>query len=103
MSINPDRLTYIVKIAATLFDHTNKTINPNPNKISEMHYVADLLKELVNTAYPRQEESDTEPLITIFDIDVGKLRARDIKDLDKQMENILKTMGNYKPPMAGEF
>jgi len=57
MSINPDRLTYIVKIAATLFDHTNKTINPNPNKISEMHFVADLLKDLVNTAYPIEPTS----------------------------------------------
>lgn len=69
MIINPNRLPYIVKIATTFFEHANKAINPNPNKAVEMHYVADMFKELVNTAYPmKDEEREIEKHLHVIDI-----------------------------------
>ena len=65
--ISPGQIPHLVRLTADLFREMNKEIkspNDNPaNKLEEnkeMHFVADLLKDLVDTAYPKEER---EPLM----------------------------------------
>ncbi|SCG82681.1 hypothetical protein DW1_1108 [Proteiniborus sp. DW1] len=62
MEINPNRLPIIAKIAIVLFEHANNTIKSNPNKTVEMHFVADMFKKLVNTAFPLNDSSHENEL-----------------------------------------
>lgn len=57
--INPFSIVNVVELTADIFRRMNKEITYSPNKgekATQMHYVADLLKDLVDTAYPIETE-----------------------------------------------
>lgn len=65
--INSVNIVNVVELTADLFRQMNKEITYSPNKgekASEMHFVADLLKDLVDTAYPAKENSPVENIVT---------------------------------------
>lgn len=107
--ISPGQIPHLVRLTADLFREMNNEINIGPQaKTNQMHFVADLLKDLVDTAYPMEEEGccigidkatgeDYTGFTIIDSIPLNK------ESLDKAFEDIAKIMKNYKSPKAGEF
>ena len=114
--ISPINIANTVELTADIFRQMNKKIGYNPNgreKATQMHFVADLLKDLVETAYPMATggvvSQETLEKIGGFQgqeihvIHIDESTPFSEKQLDKAMENIAKIMKDYKPPKAGEF
>lgn len=53
--ISPGQIPHLVRLTADLFREMNKEIDP-VLRPGNMHFVADLLKDLVDTAYPIENE-----------------------------------------------
>lgn len=54
--ISSGQIPHLVRVAADLFRTMNDEIKYSPDKSTQMHFVADLLKDLVDTAYPTEEK-----------------------------------------------
>lgn len=98
MKINPNRIGNLSIIATTLYEHANNAVNLNPNKAVEMHYVIDLLKDLVDTAYP-MENNNIENEIDIRNL----IKVAEFQSFDEMMEAVAEITKATKPPKAGEF
>lgn len=106
--ISPGQIPHLVRLTADLFrEMNNETTVATRCKPNEMHFVADLLKDLVDTAYPMEGLKNN-----VFygkakgedSIDVKNLiKIAEFKSLDEAMDAIAKIMKDYKPPKAGEF
>ncbi|MDR7856023.1 hypothetical protein [Tissierella sp.] len=114
--ISPGQIPHLVRLTADLFNTMNKEVAYSPNKgekATQMHFVVDLLKDLVDTAYPVANggviSKETLGEIGGFQgqeihvIQMGESTSFTNESLDKAMENIAKIMKSYKPPKAGEF
>ncbi|OZV12288.1 hypothetical protein CIW83_09315 [Tissierella sp. P1] len=117
--INPVNIASLVELTANLFKTMDKGIPYCPNrneKATQMHFVADLLKDLVNTAYPRQEspkkglprdmlDAMAYGLDKVIGEDSTVITALnlDFKSFEEALQKINKIMKDYKPPKAGEF
>lgn len=93
--ISPGQIPHLVRLTADLFrEMREETKSPNNNPINkleeknQMHFVADLLKDLVDTAYPIKEE-------TIKSI---KIEDEIIKELDKEFEKLAEIARHFVPP-----
>ena len=105
--ISPGQIPHLVRLTADLFRKMREEVkspNHNPSNLrdesTKMHYVVDLLKNLVDTAYPLEDNNDKE---LICALNLKPLEESDIKNLEKDFQNIAKIMKDYKPPKAGEF
>ena len=104
--ISPGQIPHLVRLTADLFREMNKEIkspNDNPaNKLEEnkeMHFVADLLKDLVDTAYPEEEKTSAIPVPCEIEKEI-------YKELDKELEKIMKVVLDAYPEAftkGGEF
>lgn len=114
--INPGQIPHLVRLAADLFREMReetKSPNCNPTNLrdesTQMHFIADLLKDLVDTAYPMQEANDkynpSNDAIDalIYALDLKPINKAILEEIEKDFQNIARMMKNYKPPKAGEF
>lgn len=114
--ISPGQIPHLVRLTADLFrEMREETKSPNNNPINkleeknQMHFVADLLKDLVDTAYPMQEANDkynpSNDAIDalIYALDLKPINKAILEEIEKDFQNIAGMMKNYKPPKAGEF
>ena len=90
----------LVELTANLLRTLNKNTSNASSKSAEMHFVADLLKDLVDTAYPMEEKQNTEDDFT----DIKNLiRVAEFQSFDEMMEAVAEIARATKPPKAGEF
>lgn len=84
--INAVLMPHLVRLVADLFKDMDKEIPYSQNrneKANQMHFVADLLKDLVDTAYP-MENNNIEN-----EIDIGNLiKVAEFQSFDEMMEVI---------------
>ncbi|TCU72908.1 hypothetical protein EV204_105244 [Tissierella praeacuta] len=71
--ISSGQIPHLVRLTADLFREMSEEIDP-VLRPRHMHFVADLLKELVDTAYPIKEKSENRTIDnqTITDEEVNK-------------------------------
>ena len=55
--INPGQIPFLVRLTADLFREMNHEID-SVLRPAHMHFIADLLKDLVDTAYPMEEKQN---------------------------------------------
>lgn len=83
--ISPGQLVMLSRMTVDFFREINQEIkysNESPQKAIQMHYVADLLKQLVDTAYPEKEEQELEQEQHIHIIDLaGLTESNNITDI----------------------
>lgn len=114
--ISPSQIPHLVRLTADLFrEMREETKAPNMNPMlqrdehNHMHFVADLLKDLVETAYPIEESKDkynpSNDAIDalIYALDLKPIDKSIIRNIEKDFESIAKIMKSYKSPKAGEF
>lgn len=89
--ISPSQIPHLVRLTADLFrEMREETKAPNMNPILQrdehehMHFVADLLKDLVDTAYPIEEKFQVQE---IHFITVDELSPFKHKDLIEFLKN----------------
>lgn len=89
--ISPGQIPHLVRLTADLFREMNKEIkSPNDNSANkleenkEMHFVADLLSDLVDIAYPEEEPT----------MQYEEMK----KELDIEFEKLAEVAENYVPP-----
>lgn len=95
--ISPGQIPHLVRLTADLFREMNEEIDPvlRPN---QMHFVADLLKDIVDMAYPIKDNN------TEAEIDMRNLiKVVELQSLDEVMEAVAEIAKATKPPKAGEF
>lgn len=76
--IGPVQMPHLVRLTADLFRNINEEIDYSPVKAKHMHFVADLLKELVDTAYPIKEEKSPRPYIINIPITKNSKKMADM-------------------------
>ena len=88
--ISPRQIPFLVRLTADLFRNMReKTKSPNNNPINlrdeaiQMHFVTDLLKDLVDTAYPT-EDNNIENEIDIRNL----IKVAEFQSFDEMMEAI---------------
>ena len=99
--VRPGQIPHLVRLTADLFRKMNeetKSPNHNPSnlrdEVTQMHFVAELLKDLVETAYPIEEN----------EIDIGELiKVAEFQSFDEMMDAVAEIAKSTKPPKAGEF
>lgn len=108
-----NQIPHLVELTADLFKTLNNEMQPvlpPAYKPDGMHFIADLLKDLVNTAYPMKKEpkekynrqnDDIDALM--FALNLKPINKAIIKDIEEGFQEIYKMMQNYKPPKVGEF
>ena len=116
--INSVQIPYLVRLTADLFREMNEEIDP-VLRPGHMHFVTDLLKDLVDMAYPRDEgpyigidsakgNDYTGAIEVTKDNETGCVIVTETTPfnpelIEKALENISKITKSYKPPKAGEF
>ncbi len=88
--ISSGQIPHLVRLTADLFrEMREETKSPNNNPINkleeknQMHFVADLLKDLVDTAYPMENNNIED------EIDIGNLiKVAEFQSFDEMMEAI---------------
>lgn len=90
--ISSGQIPFLVRLAADLFREMNHEIDKSPQKAIHMHYVADLIKSFVDTAYPIKNED-------------AKVQIKDIIcPTTEEAEYIaMAILNSLKSPKAGEF
>lgn len=114
--ISPGQIPHLVRLTADLFRNMREEIkspNDNPANLRDesthMHFVADLLSDLVGIAYPEKESNSkhnpsNDGMDTLIDgLNLKPINEAVIKDMEKDFQNIAKIIKDYKPPKAGEF
>lgn len=97
--INPGQIPFLVRLTADLFREMNQEIDP-VLRPGHMHFVAGLLKDLVDTAYPMEEKQNTEDDF----VDIKNLiKVAEFQSFDEMMEAVAEIARATKPPKAGEF
>lgn len=93
--ISSGQIPHLVRLTADLFREMNNEINIGPQaKTNQMHFVADLLKDLVDTAYPIEDKGiDARNLIEVAQF----------QSLEEMIDAVAKIVKATKPPKAGEF
>ncbi len=121
--ISSGQIPHLVRLTADLFRKMNQGI-ANPVKGNErtiqMHFMTDLLKEIVDTAYPIEEKEPVKPM-AVEKISVEEryrdyaqnLRQRGLGafvldfigflKLEEDLEKVSEIMKDCKPPKEGEF
>lgn len=95
--ISSGQIPHLVRLTADLFREMNEEIDP-VLRPGHMHFVADLLKDLVDTAYPIKDNN------TEAEIDMRNLiKVAEFQSLDEVMEAVAEIAKATKPPKAGEF
>lgn len=114
--ISPGQIPHLLRTVADVFRNMMEEVK-SPNNLSinlkkesdHMHFMADLLKDLVETAYPIEESKDKyNPSNDVIDaliyaLDLKPIDKSIIRNIEKDFESIAKMMKDYKPPKAGEF
>lgn len=92
--INSVQIPYLVRLTADLFremDRGVKGIGTSRYTPQHMHFVADLLKDLVDTAYPEEEETMTAN-------GPSETEKEMMKELDKEFEKLAEIARHIVPP-----
>lgn len=87
----PSQIPFLVRLTADLFRTASKEVTDlgaSRYTAKNMHFIADMFKDLVNTAYPIKEE-------TIKSI---KIEDEIIKELDKEFEKLAEIARHFVPP-----
>lgn len=104
--IQPRKISELVTTTVKSFEVMEGVICGNPQDYPKyMHFMADLLKDLVETAYPMEDKHEGgyfEGPIHEF-ITITETSPFSVEQFEKAMENISKIMKDHKPPKAGEF
>ena len=103
--ISPCQIPFLVRLTADVFDMASQeisSIGATKYKAAHMHFVVDLLSDLVGIAYP-DNSSNVGMDALIDDLNLKPINEAVIKDIEKDFQNIAKIMKDYKPPKAGEF
>ncbi|MSU01807.1 hypothetical protein [Tissierella pigra] len=93
--IEPHRIEGLVTTTAKAFAVIKEGTEGDPRHYAKhMHFMADLLKDLVDTAYPIEDkEIDTRNLIEIAQF----------QSFEEMMNAVAKIAKATKPPKAGKF
>lgn len=104
--VRANQIPDLVTLAAALFRKMNeetKSPNHNPSNLrdeaTKMHFVADLLKDLVGVTYPVKESNMENAEIDIKNL----IKVAEFQSFDEMMEAIAGIARVTKPPKAGEF
>lgn len=110
-NIDPSQIPFLVRLTADLFRTASKEVTDlgaSKYTAKNMHFIADMFKDLVNTAYPLATggvvSKETQEKIGVFqgqDIHVIQMGEFSKDSFDKTMEDIAKIMKDYKPPKKG--
>lgn len=107
--IEPHRIEGLVTTTAKAFEVIKSGTKGDPRDYARhMHFMVDLLKDLVETAYPIEGEGESHqggcfqgPMHEFTTI--TEITLFSVEQFEKAMKNIGKIMKDYKPPKAGEF
>lgn len=106
-NINPHKIADLVNLAANLYTFANDEVGYSPQrgeKATQMHFVADLLKNLVEMAYPIEEKNEEDLPRDTCDVIAYGIDGTTKKELNKAIkkaipESIVEEYRKYKENM----